>query len=100
MLDILPTAKAGEKKNRDHEHVATVLKLPAKGGDRQDRMYKRADKMANTKNHTQKGRFSVRRERERGSRTRQTHFRLYNSYSMQFAQTRKQKSKKKSPCTE
>lgn len=43
MLDILPTAKAGEKKNRDHEHVATVLKLPAKGGDRQDRMYKRAD---------------------------------------------------------
>ena len=60
-------------------------------------MYKRADKMANTKNHTQKGRFSVRRERERGSRTRQTHFRLYNSYSMQFAQTRKQKKQKEIP---
>lgn len=50
--------------------------------------------MAYAKNHTQKGRFSIQRERERGSRTRRTHFRLYNSYSMRFAQTRKQKSKK------
>lgn len=57
-------------------------------------MYKRADIMAYAKNHTQKGRFSIQRERERGSRTRRTHFRLYNSYSMRFAQTRKQKSKK------
>lgn len=53
--------------------------------------------MAYAKNHTQKGRFSIRRERERGSRTRQTHFRLYNSYSMQFAQTRKQKKQKEIP---
>lgn len=60
-------------------------------------MYKRADMMAYAKNRTSKGRFSVRRERERGSRTRQTHFRLYNSYSMQFAQTRKQKKQKEIP---
>lgn len=53
--------------------------------------------MAYAKNHTQKGRFSIQRERERGSRTRQTHFRLYNSYSMQFAQTRKQKKQKEIP---
>lgn len=49
------------------------------------------------KNHTQKGRFSIQRERERGSRTRRTHFRLYNSYSMQFAQIRKQKKQKEIP---
>ena len=42
-------------------------------------------------------RFSIWRERERGSRARQTHFRLYNSYSMQFAQTRKQKKQKEIP---
>lgn len=60
-------------------------------------MYKRADIMAYAKNHTQKGRFSIQRERERGSRTRRTHFRLYNSYSMRFAQTRKQKKQKEIP---
>jgi hypothetical protein len=53
--DVPKSGKACEiaqKKNRDYKYAATVIKLPAKGGDRQVKMYKRADMMAYAKNRT------------------------------------------------